>query len=279
MRFGTPALSALTLLGGVLLVGCAQNPYVLQSQLSQQQRAQQELLATKQTLENQLDLKEQSNVRLQGEVAQMQRHIGVLREELTGLRDRLKKEVAENTKLREQVVAHEPAQPRVQQVPQTGRPPGATITANNSLRNNMPRFDSLSESVDVRYDGTSVRIALFARKLFQTDGVTLSPEGRKVLEEVAAEVARRYRSRYLGIEGHTSTATAKVAGYNTNHALSIAQASEVFDYIVRSQPRLRSEQISVTGHGNNKPFYSTATDEGKRDNHRIELVVYPELIQ
>lgn len=279
MIVGNRAIAAFALLGAFLASGCAQNPYVLQTQLSQQQEAQRELLATKQTLENQLALKEQSNVRLQSEVAQMQRHVGVLREELTGLRDRLKKEVAENTKLRDQVVAHEPASPRVRQIPQVGNPPGATITANNSLRNTMPRFDSLSESVDVRYDGTSVRIALFARQLFQSDGVTLSPSGREVLDEVAAEVARRYRSRYIGIEGHTSTATSRVAAYDTNHALSIAQASAVFQFIVRSQPRLRTEQISVTGHGNNKAFYSTATPEGERDNHRVEIVIFPELIE
>jgi len=129
--------------------------------------------------------------------------------------------------------------------------------------------------VEKRLDGGVVRLEIPADKLFESGGVNLLPAGSALLTQVADEVERVYPDHFLGIEGHTDTEPLQNASWGSQHQLSVARASTVFDFLT-SRTSLKQGQLFLVAHGPNHPVVSNATASGRARNRRIEIVVYPE---
>jgi flagellar motor protein MotB len=150
---------------------------------------------------------------------------------------------------------------------------GATITANNSIRQSLATI--AIPGLDIRQDGAVIRIEIPGDKLFPPGAVQLQTEGYRILDEVAAAVQRSYPRQRIVIEAHTDD------GFATNptaaHSLAAAQAQAVFTQLVE-RGRLPPRQLSVLAMGDNHPLASNATPIGKAKNRRVEIVVYPDTI-
>jgi chemotaxis protein MotB len=79
----------------------------------------------------------------------------------------------------------------------------------------------------------------------------------------------------LGVEGHTDSDQVYGGQFRSNHELSVARATAVYD-VLTSQARISPAQLFLVGHGANHPVVSNATLAGKDRNRRVELVIYPE---
>jgi chemotaxis protein MotB len=150
---------------------------------------------------------------------------------------------------------------------------GATITANNSVRQSLAAV--AIPGLDIRQDGEVIRIEIPADKLFAPGTVQLAPDGYRILDEVAAAVQRTYPRQRIVVEGHTDDSLA--ANPTGAHALATGQAQAVFTQLVQ-RGRLPARQLSVLAMGENHPLASNATPAGKAKNRRIEVVVYPNTI-
>jgi flagellar motor protein MotB len=157
----------------------------------------------------------------------------------------------------------------------TRRRGGATITANNSLRQNVTAVSI--PGVQVRQDGDVVRMDLPSDTLFMTQSATLNPAALPLLEQVAQALAQNYPRQMIGVEAHTDSDPVSGTAWRTNHQLSAAQAMAVFDQLSRAQG-LSARQLFVLGHGPNHPVASNATAAGKSSNRRVEIVIYPETV-
>ena len=62
---------------------------------------------------------------------------------------------------------------------------------------------------------------------------------------------------------------------NDDHQQAIQQATSVYNYLV-GMTQLPANQFSLASKGKNQPRYSTASDQGREANNRIELIIYPE---
>jgi flagellar motor protein MotB len=160
----------------------------------------------------------------------------------------------------------------------TRRGGGATITANNSLRANLPQFNL--PDVQSRVEGDLIRITIPTDRLFQSGTATLLADAPNTIDTIAAEIARRYGEQIVGIEGHTDSNTGQWSSAGgvslaTGHQLSVAQAGAVYEQIAQ-RGRLRTTQMFVVGFGPNHPLYSNADPAGRTANRRIELVIYPD---
>ena len=129
--------------------------------------------------------------------------------------------------------------------------------------------------IEKRLDGGVVRLEIPADKLFEPGGANLLPAGSALLTQIADEVERIYPGHFLGIEGHTDTEPLRNASWGSQHQLSVARASAVFDFLT-SRTSLTQGQLFLVAHGPNHPVVSNATAAGRARNRRIELVVYPE---
>jgi flagellar motor protein MotB len=150
---------------------------------------------------------------------------------------------------------------------------GATITANNSVRQSLAAV--AIPGLEIRQDGEVIRIEVPADKLFAPGTMQLQPDGYRILDEVAAAVQRTYPRQRIIVEGHTDDSLG--ANPTGAHALATAQAQAVFTQLVQ-RGRLPARQLSVLAMGENHPLASNATPAGKAKNRRIEIVVYPDAI-
>lgn len=151
----------------------------------------------------------------------------------------------------------------------------AEIRPNNSLMRNLTITNL--PGIQVRQDGDVIRVEIPAEQLFNLGSAQLKYGSEELIRSVGADLVRNYPQQMIGIEGYTGANPATSPQLPTAQHLSIAQATAVYDALVRTAG-VPANQLFVVGHGSNHPLVSNATDAGQTRNHRVELVIYPETV-
>lgn len=102
--------------------------------------------------------------------------------------------------------------------------------------------------------------------LFDTGKATIKPESAAVLAQIA-ELLKTDAALALEIQGHTDNVGAAAA----NLTLSQQRAAAVKDYLVRTHA-IAAARLTTAGFGDTKPVADNATDDGRAQNRRVELV-------
>jgi flagellar motor protein MotB len=265
MRGSAGRCSCANLLAVCLLVlsGCAQNTYTLQSQVQALQQQQQVLAQQNQELTARATALDKDNQDAKALLAQEKQQGRIFQDEVSALREQLRTTAAQ---LAEVQSAKQQSDARAL-LASSKRPVGASISANSSLLGDLPKVSI--PGVEVRQDGGVVRIELPADQLFMPGSATLKPGSEQLLHEVAQRLVQTYPQQRIGIEGHTD------AGMGGAAALSASQAMAVQSFLI-SQARIPESHLFVAGHGGNLPVVSNATAAGQQRNRRVEIVIYPE---
>jgi flagellar motor protein MotB len=261
------------LLASMAAAGCQSGPFGSQAQLTKLQADMDQLARQNRELAERagtLDRDNQEHAKL---LAQSQQQLRLREDELAAVREQLREVTAQVATLQtEKADAEKETQALVAS---TRRGGGATIRANNTLKDNLPQFNT--NDIQVRVDGDVVRMGIVADRLFQPGTAQLTADAAALIDLVAVEIARRYPEQVIGIEGHTDgdAAASAMGSGSAGHPLALAQAAAVFQQIV-ARGRLRPSQLFIAAHGANFPMYSNAHPDGRARNRRIELVVYPD---
>ncbi len=101
--------------------------------------------------------------------------------------------------------------------------------------------------------------------LFDLDSATIRPESKPVLDEVLG-LLRSEPGWKLTIEGHTDAS----GGDAHNQTLSLQRAGSVKAYLVTAG--IAAERLQSKGFGSSKPVADNATELGRAQNRRVELV-------
>jgi outer membrane protein OmpA-like peptidoglycan-associated protein len=117
--------------------------------------------------------------------------------------------------------------------------------------------------------GSALRLSFDASVLFDFDRSALRPEAQAALTDAAVQIAA-HPDAVVTVEGHTDDVGAD--GYNAK--LSQARAESVRAFLL-SRPELRGRTIAATGFGATRPVTSNATEAGRQQNRRVEIVVSP----
>ncbi|WP_043286198.1 OmpA family protein [Paraburkholderia oxyphila] len=99
---------------------------------------------------------------------------------------------------------------------------------------------------------------------FETGSATLAPEGRAILDQMAA-VLVKMNTRTVEIIGHTDNSGNRAS----NIALSQARADAVKGYLVGKG--ISPQQLTTDGVGPDQPVASNDTADGRARNRRIEF--------
>jgi chemotaxis protein MotB len=105
---------------------------------------------------------------------------------------------------------------------------------------------------------------------FDSGDAKLLPEARPTITRLAKILEQK--DFEIRVEGHTDNVPIHTARFNSNWELSTARATEVVDMLVRDygfDPRA----VSVAGYAEFRPIVSNNTEEGRKTNRRIDLVV------
>ncbi len=117
-----------------------------------------------------------------------------------------------------------------------------------------------------------MKFVLVSKLLFQSGNANLSTEGKTLLKKLTG-LLQDEQYPYIQIHGHTDDRRLKSnALYATNWELSVARAATVARFL-HETVGLKPERISATGFGEYRPIAPNETDEGRRQNRRIEIIL------
>lgn len=129
-----------------------------------------------------------------------------------------------------------------------------------------------SSEAKVGYDERGLVARMLDRVLFDSGKAILRRSASPVLDKVA-QVLQEVPQQPVGIEGHTDNVPIKHSGWADNHALSLARAEAVVDYLV--QKGIDRSRLTAVGFGEQRPLASNDTASGRQQNRRVELVILP----
>lgn len=123
----------------------------------------------------------------------------------------------------------------------------------------------------VEADGEELRLSLASDEiLFASGSAELSSQGRLALNDLRDLVGDP--NLELRVEGHTDNVPLRSSTYADNWELSVARAVAVVRYLMRRH-HLPPERVTAMGYGSRQPVASNDTEQGRKKNRRVVLVV------
>ncbi|MBY5959615.1 OmpA family protein [Membranicola marinus] len=122
------------------------------------------------------------------------------------------------------------------------------------------------EGAHVERVGEGIVVIFDSGLLFDFDSYDLKPATQANLTELA-ESMKKYEETEIKILGHTDSKGSK--SYNKN--LSRQRADAVYNYLTTQG--IGSARLDTQGYGETDPVASNATDEGRQQNRRVEIVI------
>ncbi len=130
-------------------------------------------------------------------------------------------------------------------------------------------------SVELVPDKT-MRISLAGDLLFPSGQAELTQDARASLKKLAAIVQKT--PYMVNVVGHTDDRPVRTARYPSNWELSLARASQVARLLI-DETGLPANQFTVSGHASFRPIVPNDSDEHRRANRRVEIILSQEPLQ
>jgi outer membrane protein OmpA-like peptidoglycan-associated protein len=128
---------------------------------------------------------------------------------------------------------------------------------------------ALEQAGQVKQEQRGTVITLSGSVIFPSGKAELLPSSRRKLSEVAAALASDNDNSKISVEGHTDSSGSDEA----NRELSLERANAVRDALVSHG--VSAERISVQGFGETRPIADNASQAGRANNRRVEIVLQP----
>jgi chemotaxis protein MotB len=123
-----------------------------------------------------------------------------------------------------------------------------------------------------------LRVQMVDEVLFDSGEATLKPGGIEVLKKVGAAL-KKVKDRPVEVQGHTDNVPIRGAlarQFPTNWELSSARSINVARFL-QEEAGLDPARLSAVAFSEYRPRASNDTDEGRRKNRRIEILLGPVL--
>jgi flagellar motor protein MotB len=115
-------------------------------------------------------------------------------------------------------------------------------------------------------EGYAFRVA--GGVLFASGQNTLTEQGRRTLSELAGQL----QGHRVRVEGHTDDQPIERSSWGSNLRLSVERAMVVADYLMKNGG-VAEERVSVAGYGQFRPAVEGTTEEARRTNRRVEILM------
>lgn len=122
-----------------------------------------------------------------------------------------------------------------------------------------------------------LKVVIIDKILYDSGSYELNEDGKKLLL-ILADSFRENRNYHLVVAGHTDNVPLKKElrkKFASNWELSAARAAAVARFLL-GEGGLEPEKISISAYSCYQPVASNSTEEGRRQNRRIEIILQPE---
>lgn len=126
--------------------------------------------------------------------------------------------------------------------------------------------------LEIEQTERGVLLVLPSTVLFEVNQSSFREAAARPYLDRLADLVTRKSAKRVAIEGHTDADGSAAL----NDALSKARATAVAEAMVARG--VQRERIDIAGYSFNRPVASNATDEGKRLNRRVEMIVLDETV-
>lgn len=127
-------------------------------------------------------------------------------------------------------------------------------------------------SLPIEQSARGVQIFLPSAALFAVGKADLNPEQSGAYINRIAELLTNKTTKDIELEGHTDNVGAAAA----NQSLSEARAKSVRDALIKQG--IKAERLKIVGMSFNRPIASNATEEGRKLNRRVEVLILDEKV-
>jgi chemotaxis protein MotB len=128
-----------------------------------------------------------------------------------------------------------------------------------------------------RIPGTTLdptgKILRLSHLTFRSGSADLTPGGKRVLEQVAAQLKTR-GNVMLVVDGHTDSDPIRRSNNRSNWELSGKRAAAVVDYLVKAGA-VSGKNAMLRGFSKYRPIAANDTRANKAKNRRVELLYIP----
>jgi chemotaxis protein MotB len=124
--------------------------------------------------------------------------------------------------------------------------------------------------VEMRVTPEGLVVSLREVGFFDSGEATLLPDGQKTLTRIAGILNEK--GFHIRVEGHTDNKPIHTRRFKSNWELSTARATEVVSLLIEKHgfdPTL----VSAAGYSEYRPIAGNDTEEGRKSNRRVDLVV------
>jgi chemotaxis protein MotB len=122
-----------------------------------------------------------------------------------------------------------------------------------------------------------LKVTFVDKILFDSGSVKIKPKGREVILTLADSFKDK-KGQSIVVEGHTDDVqigSALQDRFPTNWELSAARATSVVRFL-QEKGTIEPERLTASGFSFYKPVDTNETDEGRKQNRRIEIILIPE---
>lgn len=121
-----------------------------------------------------------------------------------------------------------------------------------------------------------LQVTFIDKILFHSGSVRINPKGKDLLLKFADSV-RKDKTHDILVKGHTDNVPIGpviISRYPTNWELSTSRATAVVRFL-QEVGAVAPERLSACGHSFYRPEKPNDTEEGRRQNRRIEIILRP----
>lgn len=145
-----------------------------------------------------------------------------------------------------------------------------------TFRQLLERLKSMIDSgqLNVKIRKGRMIVQMSDKILFDPAKIKLKDDGRQALTELAG-VLKEINDRDFLVAGHTDNVPIRTRRFRSNWELSAARAVEVVKFL--EEQGVDPKHLAAAGYAANDPVGDNETEEGRKSNRRIEIVLMPKL--
>jgi chemotaxis protein MotB len=128
----------------------------------------------------------------------------------------------------------------------------------------------LSGDVAVEESSRGLVIRMEEEAFFDAGSATVKPEAFPLLGKIARAILPY--SEQIRIEGHTDNTPIATNRYKSNWELSLARATSIL-HIFLTNYDFSPVNLAIAGYGQYRPIAGNDTEEGRRRNRRVDIVL------